>query len=39
MKGYIELQNGDILHIESVDIFEGYNTGKLITDKNGQTNF
>lgn len=38
-KGYIELQNGDILYIECIDIFDGYNTGKLITNKNGQTNF
>ena len=38
-KGYIELQNGDIRYIECIDIFDGYNTGKLITNKNGQTNF
>lgn len=38
-KGYIELQDGDIRYIECVDIFDGYNTGKLITNKSGQTNF
>lgn len=38
-KGYIELQNGDIRYIECIDIFDGYNTGKLITNKSGQTNF
>lgn len=38
-KGYIELQDGDIRYIECIDIFDGYNTGKLITNKNGQTNF
>lgn len=38
-KGYVELQDGDILYIECIDIFDGYNTGKLITNKSGQTNF
>lgn len=33
-EGYIQLANGDIIGVVCVDVFNGHNTGDLITDEN-----
>ena len=35
MTGYIQLASGDIVNIECVEVFDGHNVGKDITDDNG----
>lgn len=35
MEGYIKLKNGEIINIVCTDIFDGYNNGMYITDKEG----
>lgn len=34
-QGYIELTNGDIINIVCTDVFNGHNTGTIITDEEG----
>lgn len=35
MRGYIKLENNNIINIKCIDIFDGYNTGTSIVDKAG----
>lgn len=35
MTGYIQLASGDIVNIECVEVFDGHNVGKDITDNDG----
>lgn len=37
--GYIELDNGDVINMECVDVFDGYNTGMRIVDTSGANAF
>lgn len=37
MKGYIQLENGDIINIECTDVFNSHNTGPDITDEEGNS--
>lgn len=34
MRGYIQLNNGDIINLECIDVLNGYNTGSAIVDEN-----
>lgn len=37
MRGYIQLENGDIINIECTDVFNGHNTGPDLTDEDGNS--
>lgn len=36
-RGYIQLENGDIINIECTDVFNGHNTGNDLTDDEGNS--
>ena len=37
MKGYIQLENGDIINIMCTEVFNGHNTGYDLTDEDGNS--